>query len=203
MPDHRFFGFFPWGAYLAFGMSAGSIIRLVPEEATDRMMQWAALGGGALILTCAYFASGPFEFYAKSDYWLNSPAQILTKLGVLLLLLAFAFVWTRYGAKEGWSWVRQIGTTSLLVYWVHIELVYGRWLWFFKSNLNVGQTIAAAVVMILAMLAISSAKTYRGRLQGWLSEMGWSITRQAGAGTGRLVRALLRFAPACPRHKRL
>ena len=184
VPDHRFFGFFPWGAYLAFGMSAGSIIRLVPEEATDRTMQWAALTGGTLILTSAYFASGPFQFYAKSDYWLNSPAQILTKLGVVLLFLAFAFLWTRYGAKEGWSWVRQFGTTSLLVYWVHIELVYGRWLWFYKGNLNVGQTVAAAVAIILAMLAISTVRTHRGRLQVWLAEMGWSIARKPEQAQG-------------------
>jgi hypothetical protein len=177
VPDYRFFGFFPWAAYLAFGMSAGSILRLVPEESTDRMMQWAAIGGGAMILISAYFASGPFDFYAKSDYWLNSPAQILTKLGVVLLFLAFAFLWTRYGAKNGWSWVRQFGTTSLLVYWVHIELVYGRWLWFYKSNLNVGQTVMAAIAMILAMLALSAAKTYRGRLQVWFAEMGWGLRK--------------------------
>ena len=41
-------------------------------------------------------------------------------------MVSFAFLWTRYGARDGWSWVRQFGTTSLLVYWVHIELVYGR-----------------------------------------------------------------------------
>ena len=30
VPDHRSFSFFPWGAYLAFGMSAGSLIRVDP-----------------------------------------------------------------------------------------------------------------------------------------------------------------------------
>ena len=33
--------------------------------------------------------------------------------------------------------MRQFGTTSLLVYWVHIELVYGRWLYFWKDSLSV------------------------------------------------------------------
>ena len=134
MPDLHAFGFFPWGAYLAFGMSAGSVIRTIPPEATERAMQWAALLGGGLILACQYFANLPYTVYAKSDFWLNSPAQVLTKVGVILLMLALAFLWTRYGAKDGWSWVRQFGTTSLLVYWVHIELVYGRWLWFLKGQ---------------------------------------------------------------------
>ncbi len=135
-PDLRSFGFFPWGAYLAFGVSAGSVIRAIPQEATERAMQWAALLGGGMILACQYFANQPYTIYAKSDFWLNSPAQVLSKVGVVLLMLALAFLWTRYGAKDGWSWVRQFGTTSLLVYWVHIEMVYGRGLWFLKGSLT-------------------------------------------------------------------
>src|SRR5579863_8353536 len=50
VPDYHSFGFFPWGAYLAFGVSAGSVIRAIPPEATDRVMQWAAMLGMALIL---------------------------------------------------------------------------------------------------------------------------------------------------------
>jgi len=180
-PDYHAFSFFPWGAYVAFGMSAGSAIRAIPPEATERAMQWAALLGGALILACQYLANLPFTIYAKSDYWLNSPVQILTKLGVTLLLLAFGFLWTRYAKPSGWSWVRQFGTTSLLVYWVHIELVYGRWLWFWKGALNVGQTMAAAVAVIVAMLLLSAARTYGSRIGGWVGEWtGWVPARASG-----------------------
>jgi uncharacterized membrane protein len=174
-PDYNAFGFFPWGAYLAFGMSAGSIIRAVPPEATDRVMQWAALAGGGMLMACQFLGNLGISIYAKSDFWLNSPAQVLAKQSVILLLLSLAFLWTRYGARDGWSWVRQFGTTSLLVYWVHIELVYGRWFWFLKNSLTVAQTVTAAVTIILVMLAISTIKTYRHRLGTMLAEMGWSF----------------------------
>ncbi len=174
-PDLRSFGFFPWGAYLAFGVSAGSVIRAIPQEATERAMQWAALLGGGMILACQYFANQPYTIYAKSDFWLNSPAQVLSKVGVVLLMLALAFLWTRYGAKDGWSWVRQFGTTSLLVYWVHIEMVYGRGLWFLKGSLTELQTAIAAALMILLMLGLSTAKTYRHRIATVMAEMGWSF----------------------------
>ncbi|PWU03965.1 MAG: hypothetical protein C5B51_17655, partial [Terriglobia bacterium] len=95
VPDFNFFGFFPWAAYLAFGVSAGSLIRAIPVESTERAMQWAAILGGALIVTCQYFANLPFSIYAKSDFWLNSPAQVLIKLGVTLVLLAGAYLWTQ------------------------------------------------------------------------------------------------------------
>jgi hypothetical protein len=50
------------------------------------------------------------------------------------------------------------------VYWVHIELIYGRWLWFWKDGLTVGQTIAAASGLIALMLFLSVART---RWQNW------------------------------------
>jgi len=184
IPDYRFFGFFPWGAYLAFGMSAGSIIRSLPPDATERAAQWAALIGGAAILGCQYFGNLNYSLYAKSEFWLNSPAQVLTKMGVLMLMLSFAFLWTRFGAREGWSWVRQFGTTSLLVYWVHIELVYGRGLGFFKYALNVPQTVVAAIAIILLMLAISTIKTYRNQVRAYLSDMGWWFTPKTGQASG-------------------
>ena len=122
-------------------------------------MQWAAALGGALLLACQYFANGPHRLYAKSEFWLNSPAQVLSKLGVTLLVLAFGFLWTRYGAKPGWSWVRQFGTASLLVYWVHIELVYGRWLGAWKESLDNTQVMALSGVVIGLMLALSLLRT--------------------------------------------
>jgi len=176
VPDYNAFSFFPWAAYLAFGMSVGSAIRIIPPDSIERFVQWATLAAGVTIVACQYVAGLPYSVYPKSEYWLNSPAQVLTKLSATVLLLAMAFVWTRYGARgDRWSWVRQIGTTSLLVYWVHIELVYGRWLWFFKNNLNVPQVVVAAICVILLMVGLSTLKTYRHRVGLMLAEMGWSF----------------------------
>ena len=85
--------------------------------------------------------------------------MILIKLGVLLWILPFAFLWTRYAANTGWSPVRQLGTTSLLVYWVHIELVYGRWLGSWKEGLDNTQVVAVTAGVIALMLAISVVRT--------------------------------------------
>src|ERR1700683_2681941 len=102
-PDYNFFSFFPWAAYLAFGMSAGSLIRLLKHEQYDRAMQWAAALGVAMILAARYFANLPFSIYPKSEFWLDSPAQVLIKLGVTLVTLAVAYVWTQYGSAPGWG----------------------------------------------------------------------------------------------------
>jgi len=55
--------------------------------------------------------------------------------------------------------VRQLGTTSLLVYWVHIELVYGRWFGAFKESLGNVWCGVAAVMVILLMVGLSVLRT--------------------------------------------
>jgi len=162
-PDYFSFGLFPWAAFVAFGLSVGSGLRLMRPEQVEGAVRWAALAGGLLILAGQHLAGPPYWFYPKTEFWLDHPALIAIKLGVILLILAFAFVWMRQCA--GWSWVRQLGTTSLLVYWVHTELVYGRWLGVLKERLTAPQTVAAAAGVIFLMLGLSLAQTHRGRLR--------------------------------------
>jgi hypothetical protein len=182
VPDARYFAFFPWASYLAFGVSAGSLLKTIPAESVERAMQWGVLLGGAVVGACMYCANLPFSIYTNADYWLNSPALPLTKLGVTLILVAFAYLWTRH--TEGWSWLRQLGTTSLLVYWVHIELIYGRWLASWKGALTVGQTVAASAALILLMVLLSAAKTNRDRLGAWFSDLRWRMTPRPDAAGG-------------------
>jgi hypothetical protein len=163
-PDPAAFSFFPWASFLAFGLSAGSIFRLADKQDMNRLMQWSAIGGFGLILTGQYFGNLPYSLYAQSEFWLNSPALIFIKLGAILLGLSFAFLWTAYAAPQGWSWVRQLGMTSLLVYWVHTELVYGRWLGFWKEKLAIGETAALALAVVVAMLGLSVINT---RWRNW------------------------------------
>jgi hypothetical protein len=162
-PDYLSFGFFPWASYVAFGLSAGSVLRMLGKDQLDRAAQWAALLGFAFVLAGQSMSNFSPSVYAKSEFWLDSPWQIAVKLGVILLLLSFAYLWTR-NSEGRWSLVRQFGTTSLLVYWVHIELIYGRWLWFLKENLTVGQTLAAAFGLVGLMLFLSVA---RSRWKNW------------------------------------
>jgi uncharacterized membrane protein len=168
-PDYLSFGFFPWAAFVAFGLSLGSLIRVVTHEELERAMQWAALAGCALIVGSQQLANLPSP-YAKSEFWLNSPLMILIKVGVILLLLAFAFLWTKHTADR-WSWVRQLGTTSLLVYWVHIELLYGRWLGAWHSGLTIEECTLTAVIVILSMVLLSALRTRYKRWSDFLSSL--------------------------------
>jgi uncharacterized membrane protein len=158
VPSYDFFSVLPWGAFLAFGVAAGSMIPMIESYQWSRVMQWSALLGFGLVLGGQYFSNLPFSIYPQSEFWLNSPALVACKLGVTLLLAAAAFLWTGY-LSAGWSWMRQLGTTSLAVYWVHIELVYGRWFLAYKASLSVWQCVLAGAVLAVAMLGLSLALT--------------------------------------------
>ncbi|MEQ1885544.1 MAG: heparan-alpha-glucosaminide N-acetyltransferase domain-containing protein [Bryobacteraceae bacterium] len=156
VPGAMNFGIFPWGAFLAFGVAVGSMIPLVERGAWNRVMQWSAICGFGLLLGGQYFSNLPFSLYSNSDFWLNSPALISCKLGIAMLLGAGAFLWTEFGSL-GWSWVQQLGTTSLVVYWVHVEIVYGKWFKGFQRQLTTGQCLLFAVCLIPAMVGLSVA----------------------------------------------
>jgi len=166
VPGADTFSIFPWGAFLAFGVGVGSMIPLVERGGWNRVMQWSALLGFGLLFGGRYFADLPFSVYTQSEFWLNSPALVACKLGVTLLLGSFAYLWCEYLGAGGWSWVRQLGTTSLLVYWVHVDLEYGPFFAMYRQNLSVPMVILSAVVLIACMLGLSVAFTrVKGRLR--------------------------------------
>jgi len=178
IPDHNFFGFFPWASFVAFGMSAGSILRRLRPEDVPSTMQWFGWGGLALAFTAYVISSFPTSIYGNSDFWLNSPALIFIKLGAILIFVAFAWVWNIGASAAAWSWVRQFGMTSLLVYWAHIELVYGRWFGILKNQLTVGQTVFAAVLTIVLMLVLSVLRTNWAQVRAYFAAGDAALARR-------------------------
>ncbi len=160
------FSIFPWGAFLAFGLACGSLIPRVAPDEWSRVTQWAALCGFALIFLGMYCSQLPFSIYPSADFWVDSPALIACKMGTTLLLGAGAFLWTEY-LNPGPSFVRLLGTTSLAVYWVHIELVYGNSLWFLKERLMPWQSVAACAGVMILMIGMSwTIHRYRASWRG-------------------------------------
>lgn len=158
-PSLTTFGFFPWAAFLAFGMVVGSVIRIVPHEELGRSMAWVLGIGVGLAVLALQLSNLPYSIYHKSDFWLNSPALIMIKLGIIMAVLAVSYLWVNISGPQKWSLFRQLGTTSLLVYWVHIELVYGRWFGIWKQALSVPQVLTFTAVLIALMTLLSMAQT--------------------------------------------
>ena len=155
VPNKAYFSFFPGAAYIAFGVSFGALLRTA-APARDRIMQWAACFGLALVVAAHYFSNLPFSIYGNSDFWLNSPGLIFIRFGIVLVLAAAGFILTTGQQPEKLSFMRRLGTNSLLIYWVHVELIYGRWFWFAKERLTIGECAAASLLLIAVMYGLAT-----------------------------------------------
>ena len=127
-PQSWLFPIFPWTAFAFAGLAIGFL--LLSDWARQREAAVFAMAGAAgvgLIYLARWMDARPEQFYAVYDFWHTSPNFFLIRVGLLLAILAVTYAWCRWGAGQwGFSPLIQLGQTSLLVYWVHIEFVYGR-----------------------------------------------------------------------------
>jgi fucose 4-O-acetylase-like acetyltransferase len=99
------------------------------------------------------------QLYAVYDYWHTSPNFFLARVGILLLILCATYAWCRWGlGRVGFSPVIQLGTASLLVYWVHIEFVYGRFSILTKRAQSIRMASIGLVIIFVAMVLLSLAR---------------------------------------------
>jgi uncharacterized membrane protein len=162
-PQTWLFPIFPWVAFAFVGSAVGFL--LFSDFARKREIAViAALGvaGIAASLLSMLFDAAPVHWYSAAiyDYWHTSPNFFLIRSGILLALVLMVYAWCRWGwAQRGFSPMIQLGNTSLLVYWVHIEFVYGRFSILPKGRCSIWKATGGLLVIFLAMLALSVLRT--------------------------------------------
>ncbi len=160
-PQPWLFSIFPWCGFAFVGLAFGLFI--LSDFARKREVLALALAGGVGVVACALSVwldhSGP-RVYAVYDYWHSSPNFFLMRCGILLILAFAIFGWCRWGwATKGFSPFIQFGKTSLLVYWAHIEFVYGRLSILPKRRSGIPLATLGMVVIFAAMLGLSIWRT--------------------------------------------
>jgi len=160
-PQPWLFPVFPWIAFAFAGLAAGLFLFTGFAKRDERIT--FVLLGAAGVLCCALsivFDKAPVQLYAIYDYWHTSPQFLLLRCGILLMIMGAAYAWCQWGlARNGLSPAIQLGKTSLLVYWVHIEFVYGRLSILPKGRCGIAKATAGLLVIFVAMLGLSIART--------------------------------------------
>jgi uncharacterized membrane protein len=152
------FPFFPCASYVGFGLAAGVAVKRATGEMLERFMQWSVLAGLTLIFAARYFSELPYSIYPASDFWRNSPALIFIRVGITLVLLSISYLCTSFAAGAGWKWMENLGKTSLMVYWVHVMLVYGIVVQPIRRALGIPQTAIAAVLVTALMVCLAELR---------------------------------------------
>jgi predicted acyltransferase len=154
------FPFFPCASYIGFGVALGAILKRTAAERIEPLLAWCVPVGFGMALAAQYFSSLPYSIYPHSNFWTDSPALILIRAGICLLMLAGAYLWTEFGAGQAWSWMQALGKTSLMAYVVHLMLVYGGLAKPWQRALTIPQTAAATVVVTAAMVGLAAIKLW-------------------------------------------
>jgi len=160
-PQTWLFPIFPWTAFAFAGLAVGFLL----QEDWARLHEgaiflFAGISGVALIEAARWLDAQPRQLYAVYDFWHTSPNFFLIRVGLLLIILSAGYAWCRWGPGIwGFSPLIQLGQTSLLVYWVHIEFVYGRFSILSRHSQPIRGASLGLATITLMMLVLSLVRT--------------------------------------------
>jgi uncharacterized membrane protein len=174
-PQAGLFPIFPWAAFAFAGLATGFILQ--SEWARKREALIFLLAGAVglvFIVASRWLDAQPHQLYAVYDYWHTSPDFFLIRVGMLLVILTATYAWCRWviGPPRAGPWtfspLIQLGQASLLVYWVHLEFVYGRFSILPKHIQSIRTASLGLLAIFLAMLILAFLRT---RMKGRGTEM--------------------------------
>jgi uncharacterized membrane protein len=154
--DNTTFTSFPWIGFVFAGAAVGGLLTSVREKPAERRLLTGIGAAGVLLIAGGFYAASRPSLYADSYFWTTSPAYFAIRAGVLMTTMALLF-----GAGEivevvaapvvALRMLAQFGRSSLFVYWIHVELVYGYASWAIHRRLPLWGT-AFAYVLFTALM---------------------------------------------------
>ena len=161
-PQAWLFPVFPWSGFAFAGLAIGFVLESDWARAQETKV-WLSVGlaGLALIEVSRWLDALPLHLYPVYDYWHTSPQFFLTRVGMLLVILTGSYAWCRWGtAQRGFGPLFELGQASLVVYWVHIEFVYGRVSILPRRSAGIAGASAGLLTICLAMVLLAYTRTH-------------------------------------------
>lgn len=162
-PDFPGFPLFPWAAFLFAGAIFGHFYLKAKEAAatpgstydTGKMMKRVLLMVPLLIVFASLIEPLGNALYPFYDYWRFSPSFVLFRLALVMAIAVGLFYYEKWRTVSPKSPVTLIGRESLIVYSVHLLLIYGSFGSFnFQKQVNhsfgfAEASIATGVLLLL------------------------------------------------------
>jgi uncharacterized membrane protein len=119
------FPLFPWTTFFLTGCCASYLFLAAVERRVEvRYIKTVTVVGAAAILFGYLGQRLPFTLPGVVNYYTTSPLYVVLRLGCVAIVLALLFAWERSGRWLPQA-VRIAGQESLLVYGVHLWLIFG------------------------------------------------------------------------------
>jgi uncharacterized membrane protein len=159
------FGFFPWAGFVFAGAAIGVVLDAARTAERERRANLGLAAIGFALAVGAYAASFAPSVYSEAHFWTTSPAFFFLRLGILAATVPLAYLWeSRPGGRAKWSPLRQLGRTSLFIYWIHVEMIYGLMSLPLHKSLSWTHAWLALTCFTLLMLGCSIVKD---QIEGW------------------------------------
>jgi uncharacterized membrane protein len=168
VPEFTNFAIFPWTAFVTAGALLGVLVDAARTEADDRRLHVGLGIGGFLLAGIAYEASFLPALDPRSRFWTTSVSFFCIRLGTMVAAMAALWLWEQRpsaravpsGQPPPWSPLQLMGRTSLFVYWIHVELVYGLIATPLKGAFSLSGAWAALGVFCTLMLGAAALKQW-------------------------------------------
>jgi uncharacterized membrane protein len=159
-PGRTNFTLFPWAGFVFAGAVVGEAVDAFTAAGRARRVQWAFASAGLALALLGYAASFRPSIYTRSEFWTSSPTFFFLRVGILTALLPAAYLWEHLPWRKVnvWSPLEEMGRSSLFVYWIHVEMVYGFFSRPLRRALTVEQAILAYIFFTVFLLALVQLK---------------------------------------------
>jgi uncharacterized membrane protein len=152
------FVLFPSAGFLFAGAGLGVLIDTQTTREGETRLQVAVAIAGAALLAIGFAGSYLPSIYSSSSFWTSSPSYFAIRTAILMLAVALGYLWERRSHDPWWSPLQQLGRTSLFIYWIHVEMVYGAVSRPLHHALSFREAWVMLAAFVLLMLGVSMAK---------------------------------------------
>jgi uncharacterized membrane protein len=150
------FPLFPWAGYVLCGGVLGNILAKKPAIFRTQRFSRNLIITGIIFVGTALIADY-FEtlIYGKSYLWTTSPNLVILRLGIVLVITGIVS-WISLRVTSIPKIVILIGRNTLLIYIVHLVILYGSaWnpgiILLFEKSFSVWKTVGSAIFMLSLM----------------------------------------------------
>lgn len=165
--DYTTFTLLPWVGFVFAGGACGALVAAARSGSQERRLLVATAIAGAALIGGGFYAATQPSIYRQSSFWTSSPTYFAVRVGLLMVALSAIFAAARAAERRGVALrpLARFGQSSLFVYWIHVELVYGYASWLWRRRLPLWGTATAYVAFSALMYG---AILLRDRLaEGW------------------------------------
>ena len=151
--DLTTFTLFPWAGFVFAGAACGVILATTDNSHAERRVQLVFAAAGLVLVALGQYLSRRPSIYQQSEFWTSSPTWFAIRVGILMTAVALLYGIAELVADGSLAWrsLDRFGRSSLFVYWIHVELVYGYATWPLHRRLPLWGTLVACAAFSLLM----------------------------------------------------